>query len=126
MRSVKSRIDSLTATQNLGIIPSGKAFFKTDNMNPAYGALYYVFDGNIVPDLQSGTVDKLNSSTGLWRDYNPASYYGIYLTDAVWFKTITGMLAQIDTEVSPVIGKLEGVSASEHINSLKERRDIVH
>lgn len=123
---MEPKIASLAATQNLGIIPSGKAFFMADNMNPVYGARYYGSDGNTDPGLQLETADKLNGSTGLWRDYNHASYYGIYLTDAVWFETLTGMLAPIGTEASPVIGKPEDVSASEHINRLKELRDIAH
>lgn len=110
------------------IIPSGRAFYMADHAYDWCGTAYTGDNGNTDPDAQQGSTLEaaLSGATGLWRDYNHASYYGCYLTDAVWYETLTGQIAPTGTAANPIVAAPNGVSAADHLARLEQLRDVAH
>ena len=121
----------------LTIIPSGYAFSLAEKYFDWCGEKYNLDDGNYTADAK-GTeerVAKCNTAPGLMRDYNHASFYGNYLTDAVLYELLTGEKAPVGTESNPAITKPTGeyngatyftISDSEHIERLTQLSEIAH
>ena len=128
-KAVPTLAEGITkGNEPITIIPSGRAFYLADNKYEHFGAAYGGGAGNTDPDAQQGSEleQKFAASTGLWRDYNHASFYGCYLTDAIWYETLTGKIAPVGTEGSPVIAAPNGISQAEHLKRLQQLRDVAH
>ncbi len=108
------------------IFPAGKAFYLADNKYEWCGVRYSYDDGDTESEAKYDVTTKMLGSTGLWRDYNHASYYGCYLADAVWYEMLTGRKAAVGTEASPAVPMPDGITAAEHIERLEQLSDIAH
>lgn len=132
------------------VIPSGYAFFLADTFTQWGGDKYNLDSGNSTAEAKGNELIYSNAANGLMRDYNHASFYGQYLSDAVWYETFTGKKAPVTySNGAPVIAKPTGkgpaldengkmvsteatetyftaISDAEHIARLQMLSDIAH
>lgn len=130
------------------ISPVGYAFYLADEFLPWAGNMYCLDSGNNTADAKAEDElrNKFNTSQGLLRDADHASYYGTFLADAVWYELFTGNRASAGTVDAPAIARPTGngplfqnnaivegqtkqyftITAEEHLARLEQLADIAH
>jgi len=132
----------------MSISPVGYAFYLADEFLPWAGNMYSLDSGNNSADAKAEDElrNKFNTSQGLLRDADHASYYGTFLADAVWYEMFTGNRASAGTVDAPAIMRPTGVgpqlsngaivegstktyftiTPEEHLARLEQLADIAH
>lgn len=141
---IPATVSNITAHgDDIEIIPSGHAFYLAEIFSDWGGNDYRNGDGNTNAGTQDSlsTTDSFNVASGLYRDFNHASYYGCYLTNAVWYEMLTGKQAPfVDSTGNAIIKKPSGylaadtenanqivdISDAEHLERLEYLSDIAH
>ncbi len=132
--------------QPLTISPVGYAFYLADDFYDWCGKRYNLSAGDNTAAAKTDLTDLFNASEGLLRDADHASYYGSFLSDAVWYEIFTGRKASAGTLENPAVPIPTGIgpeldedgnptgntktyftiTAEEHLARLEALVDIAH
>lgn len=132
--------------QPLAISPVGYAFYLADDFYDWCGKRYNLSAGDNTAAAKTDLTDLFNASEGLLRDADHASYYGSFLSDAVWYEIFTGRKASVGTLENPAVPVPTGkgpeldkdgnptgntktyftITAEEHLERLEALVDIAH
>lgn len=124
------RYENITSNNRpLASVPVAEGFYKADNLDSVFSAIYPAGDTENLGDLTLEWTDteEFIYATGLYRDFAHASYYGCYLTHAMWYEFLTGEIAPTtDNEGNAIVGKPDSVNDDEHLRRLEILKNIAH